>query len=243
MRFWLLGVPDPGTAFELKRNAQDRAEQLSQAGWSIDYDRYMPIDGDLLPAHLVLSREDVRVRIVIDHWDWTVSEPLTPRRWPAPAKLNLFLHIVGTAARRLSRTADLFSVRRFVRRDRYRACAPTAQIRRTAEIAGVRRGADLCVRAAGAAGRGGLLTGRRHRRAQAHPHGRRFGRRQFRCGHLFGGAQSFVGTRTGRSDDLAALGLKLGADVPVFVHGRAAWAEGVGERLTPLVSAAGPARD
>ena len=34
--------------------------------------------------------------------------------------------------------------------------------------------------------------------------------------------------------DLAALGLKLGADVPVFVHGRAAWAEGVGERLTPL---------
>jgi 4-diphosphocytidyl-2-C-methyl-D-erythritol kinase len=33
---------------------------------------------------------------------------------------------------------------------------------------------------------------------------------------------------------LAALGLSLGADVPVFVHGRAAWAEGVGERLTPL---------
>ena len=35
-------------------------------------------------------------------------------------------------------------------------------------------------------------------------------------------------------DELAALGLKLGADVPVFVRGRAAWAEGVGERLTPL---------
>jgi 4-diphosphocytidyl-2-C-methyl-D-erythritol kinase len=35
-------------------------------------------------------------------------------------------------------------------------------------------------------------------------------------------------------DDLAALGLKLGADVPVFIRGRAAWAEGIGERLTPL---------
>jgi 4-diphosphocytidyl-2-C-methyl-D-erythritol kinase len=35
-------------------------------------------------------------------------------------------------------------------------------------------------------------------------------------------------------EDLAALGLKLGADVPVFVRGRAAWAEGIGERLTPL---------
>ena len=33
---------------------------------------------------------------------------------------------------------------------------------------------------------------------------------------------------------LAALGLALGADVPVFVRGQAAWAEGVGERLTPV---------
>ena len=35
-------------------------------------------------------------------------------------------------------------------------------------------------------------------------------------------------------DRLAALGLRLGADVPVFVRGRSAWAEGVGERLRPL---------
>src|SRR5690606_1862423 len=35
-------------------------------------------------------------------------------------------------------------------------------------------------------------------------------------------------------DQLAALGAELGADVPVFIHGRAAWAEGIGERLTPL---------
>ena len=35
-------------------------------------------------------------------------------------------------------------------------------------------------------------------------------------------------------DALAGLGLQLGADVPVFVRGRAAWAEGVGEILTPL---------
>ena len=42
-------------------------------------------------------------------------------------------------------------------------------------------------------------------------------------------------------EKLAALGLKLGADVPVFVHGRAAWAEGVGERLTPLYPPLAPA--
>ena len=39
------------------------------------------------------------------------------------------------------------------------------------------------------------------------------------------------------NDDLASLGLRLGADVPVFVHGVAAFAEGVGERLTPAAPA------
>jgi outer membrane lipoprotein LolB len=68
LRFWLLGVPDPGATFDLKRDSQDRASQLSQDGWSIDYDRYMPVDGDLLPAHLVLTRDSVRVRIAVDRW-------------------------------------------------------------------------------------------------------------------------------------------------------------------------------
>ena len=70
LRFWLLGIPDPDTPFDVTRNDQDRAEQVSQDGWSVAYDRYMPVSGDLLPAHLTLSRDDVRVRIVIDHWDW-----------------------------------------------------------------------------------------------------------------------------------------------------------------------------
>jgi outer membrane lipoprotein LolB len=71
LHYWLLGVPNPGSAFDLSRNDQDRAKSLSQAGWSITYDRYMPVAGDLLPARLVLTAGDVRVRIVIDHWDWS----------------------------------------------------------------------------------------------------------------------------------------------------------------------------
>ncbi len=71
LRFWLLGVPDPSAAFELKRNDQDRALQLIQGDWTIDYDRYMTVDGDLLPAHLVMNREGVRVRIAVDHWNLT----------------------------------------------------------------------------------------------------------------------------------------------------------------------------
>jgi outer membrane lipoprotein LolB len=69
LRFWLLGVPDPSAAFELKRNDQDRALQLTQDDWTIDYDRYMPVGADSLPAHLVLSRSGVRVRIAVDRWD------------------------------------------------------------------------------------------------------------------------------------------------------------------------------
>jgi outer membrane lipoprotein LolB len=70
LRFWLLGVPDPSAAFELKRNDQDRALQLIQDDWTIDYDRYMPAGADSLPAHLVLNRAGVRVRIAVDHWEF-----------------------------------------------------------------------------------------------------------------------------------------------------------------------------
>lgn len=69
LRYWLLGIPDPAEPFELTRNAQDRAQRLSQAGWTIDYDAYMPASGDLLPKRLVLNRADARVRIAVDRWE------------------------------------------------------------------------------------------------------------------------------------------------------------------------------
>jgi outer membrane lipoprotein LolB len=69
LRFWLLGIPNPEAPFELTRNAQDRALHLSQAGWNIDYDQYRPQGGDELPARIVLSRADARVRIAVDPWE------------------------------------------------------------------------------------------------------------------------------------------------------------------------------
>ena len=68
LRYWLLGVPDPDTEFDLTRNDADRAGQLTQAGWTITFERYMPVNGDWLPARLVLLHENVRVRIAVDHW-------------------------------------------------------------------------------------------------------------------------------------------------------------------------------
>jgi outer membrane lipoprotein LolB len=68
LRYWLLGIPNPALPFDLTRNAQDRAQHLSQAGWEIDYDSYEPSGGDSLPAKLTLHRADARVRIVVDRW-------------------------------------------------------------------------------------------------------------------------------------------------------------------------------
>jgi outer membrane lipoprotein LolB len=69
LRFWLLGIPNPDVPFEVTRNASDRAQHLSQAGWSIDYDQYRPQGDDELPARIVLTRADARVRIAVDRWE------------------------------------------------------------------------------------------------------------------------------------------------------------------------------
>jgi len=70
LRFWLLGVPDPSVASQVERNGQDRASQVTQDGWNVTYDRYLPAGPDLLPTRVVLSHGEVRVRIVVDHWNW-----------------------------------------------------------------------------------------------------------------------------------------------------------------------------
>ncbi len=69
LRYWALGVPAPAVPCEFVPNAAGRAQELRQAGWTISYDRYLPAGDDVLPTRLVLTRDTVRVRIVVDHWD------------------------------------------------------------------------------------------------------------------------------------------------------------------------------
>ena len=153
--------------------------------------------------------------------------------WPAPAKLNLFLHIVG---RRPDGYHELQTCFQFVDLcdEITLEVRADGRIRRLAEIPGVPEDADLCVRAA-----------RALQAAAACPLGADIGvLKRIPMGAGLGGGSSDAATcLVGLNhlwqlhwplDDLAALGLKLGADVPVFVRGRAAWAEGIGERLTPL---------
>jgi 4-diphosphocytidyl-2-C-methyl-D-erythritol kinase len=158
---------------------------------------------------------------------------LKPPAWPAPAKLNLFLHVLG---RRPDGYHELQTCFQFVDLCDEITIELRADgaIRRTVEIAGIPPSADLCARAACAL-----------KEAAASPLGADIGlTKRIPVGGGLGGGSSDAATclvalnhlwgLNWPPEKLAALGLKLGADVPVFVHGRAAWAEGVGERLTPL---------
>lgn len=162
------------------------------------------------------------------------------RPWPAPAKLNLFLHVVG---RRADGYHELQSCFQFVDLcdDIHLAVRQDGQIRRARGADGVAEDADLCVRAA-----------RALKAASGSPLGADIDVvKRIPMGAGLGGGSSDAATclvALNRlwgldlpSATLAALGLKLGADVPVFVHGRAAWAEGVGEKLTPLYPPDSPA--
>ncbi|MDA8363744.1 MAG: 4-(cytidine 5'-diphospho)-2-C-methyl-D-erythritol kinase [Gammaproteobacteria bacterium] len=156
-----------------------------------------------------------------------------PESWPAPAKINLFLHVTGrrpdgyhtlqTAFQFLDHADELtFEV------------TDDRRISRSSDIPGVAEDADLCVRAArilqNAAGvdRGVVLHA-----IKRIPQG----------GGLGGGSSDAATTLLALNrlwglnlslPELAKIALQLGADVPVFVYGRAAWGEGIGEVLTPM---------
>jgi 4-diphosphocytidyl-2-C-methyl-D-erythritol kinase len=160
--------------------------------------------------------------------------------WPAPAKLNLFLHVTG---RRPDGYHELQTVFQIVELADALAfdLMPDGTITRADDAAEGAAGLrevppehDLCVRAA---------------RALQAATGCRQGavirvRKRIPMGGGLGGGSSDAATTlrvldrlwgTGLSvDALCDLGRQLGADVPVFVRGESAWAEGVGERLTPL---------
>ena len=156
-----------------------------------------------------------------------------PEPWPAPGKLNLFLHVVGRRpdGYHLLQTAfqfiDLCDELRFWAR-------PPGVVERLSDLPGVPAEADLSVRAARllAAGAGDVPGVAIEVRKQLPMQGG-VGGGSSDAATVLVALNELWGLRRSAAD-LAALGLSLGADVPVFVHGTAAWAEGVGERLTPL---------
>jgi 4-diphosphocytidyl-2-C-methyl-D-erythritol kinase len=154
-------------------------------------------------------------------------------RWPAPAKLNLFLHIVGRRADGYHLLQTAFQLLDWGDEVRLRVRAD-GEIHRIDPLPGVPDELDLGVRAAQALKR---ATGCRLGADIAID-------KRVPIGGGLGGGSSDAATvlvalntiwDTDLDDDaLADIAIGLGADVPVFVRGTSAWAEGIGERLTPL---------
>ncbi len=155
------------------------------------------------------------------------------REWPAPAKLNLFLQVTGRRADGYHELQTAFQIIDLCDSLDFDTCADGV-VRRGTGSPQVDPSQDLTVLAAN------LLK-------------RHTGSRQGACiairkriplqGGMGGGSSDAATTLvalnelwgTGlETDELATLGSQLGADVPVFVRGRSAWGEGVGERLTPI---------
>jgi len=156
-----------------------------------------------------------------------------PRSWPAPAKLNLMLHIVGRRPDGYHELQTVFQLIDLCDRLDIRV-RDDGVISRPDGPPGVSEDVDLTVRAARALQQAtGSTAG-----AEIRVH------KRIPVGGGLGGGSSDAATvlvalnhlwRTGlTSAQIAAIGGKLGADVPIFVAGRSAWAEGIGEQLEPV---------
>ena len=153
--------------------------------------------------------------------------------FPSPAKLNLFLHIVG---QRENGYHELESIFQFLDFGDTLAIHPTtnSEISLLTPIPGVRNKDNLIVKAAELLQKAsGTKMGAEIKLTKRLP-----------MGGGIGGGSSNAATillalnrlwKVDLSDhELAKIGLSLGADVPIFVKGHAAFAQGVGEILTPV---------
>jgi outer membrane lipoprotein LolB len=68
LRYWMLSLPAPGSQFEEKLDAQGRVATLVQDGWSVSYTDYVMVRQMELPRRVVLARDDVKIRVVVDDW-------------------------------------------------------------------------------------------------------------------------------------------------------------------------------
>ena len=154
--------------------------------------------------------------------------------WPAPAKLNLFLRIPGRRADGYHLLQTVFRLLDWGDEVSLRPRADGRVVRLGESAAGVAPADDLMVRAANLLKKQANCTeGVDIRVEKRIPVGGGFGGGSSDAATVLVALDRVWGSDLG-PDRLAALGLQLGADVPVFVRGRNAWAEGVGEQLTPL---------
>ena len=158
---------------------------------------------------------------------------MTTAAWPAPAKLNLMLRVVGRRPDGYHLLQTVFQFIDLCDELSFRVRAD-GEVRRINEVPGVPAHDDLTLRAANLLrNETGCKAGADIRVEKRIPLGGGLGGGSSDAATVLVALNHLWGCGLERSQ-LMRLGLQLGADVPIFIHGHAAWAEGVGEQFTDI---------
>ena len=153
--------------------------------------------------------------------------------YPAPAKLNLFLHVLGRREDGYHLLQTVFTLIDRCDRLRFRV-RDDGRVERANLVPGVPPEHDLAVRAALLLKEAsGAQQGVEIEIEKAIPMGGGLGGGSSDAATVLMALDRLWDTRFG-AEALAELAAPLGADVPYFLHGMPAWAEGIGDRLTPI---------
>ena len=151
----------------------------------------------------------------------------------APAKINLFLHIIGRRADGYHTLQSVFQLLDFYDRIHLKL-KQTGKIKRVSDIANVPASQDLCVQAAIALQQATACNlGVDIAVEKCIPMGGGLGGGSSDAATVLIALNHLWQTNLDR-EQLMQIGLTLGADVPVFIFGQNAWAEGVGEQLNVI---------
>ena len=70
LRYWALGIPDPGQPASTEFDEEGLLTRLEQSGWIVEISRYREGGGQQMPRTLSATNPDTRVRMVIDRWSF-----------------------------------------------------------------------------------------------------------------------------------------------------------------------------
>ena len=70
LRYWVIGLPEPTSAYVATANG------FKQAGWLIDYKQMQPVDSQSMPHKITVTNEQVKLKLIIDLWVLNVAKTL-----------------------------------------------------------------------------------------------------------------------------------------------------------------------
>lgn len=68
LRYWMLGLPAPGSAAEVSEGAGDARRTIGQSGWQVGYSAYESAGGASLPTRFTATTGPVRLKVMVDRW-------------------------------------------------------------------------------------------------------------------------------------------------------------------------------